>query len=116
MLHQTRVKGADVVSGRTLRDNADAEVREAKKILPLLAEAVKCKILHPPKDGEYSQVDPFVSGKLREDLLDFLIARMYHWKHFNGPSGMSTLYSGPSPPSTPEPVKQRTSPRRKKTT
>ena len=49
----------------------------------MVPEAVKFGILYPPKDGEYD----YRTGKTREDLYLFLVFRMYHWKHFNGPSG-----------------------------
>ena len=83
-LSQTRLQGAgELLTGRTLLSYANAEIREAKKIVSLVPEAVKEKILEPPVDGEYN----YASGKKEEDLIHFIRVRMKNWDVYNGPSG-----------------------------
>eukprot|EP00956_Cyclotella_meneghiniana_P032148 scaffold87013_cov49-Cyclotella_meneghiniana.AAC.2 len=68
-----------VLTGRTLRSYAIDAVREAKKMLSLMDEAVKAKIV-TKVDGEYE----YYSGKTIDDVIEFILFRMYNWKHFNG--------------------------------
>jgi hypothetical protein len=72
-----------LLTGRCVFDYAQAEHRGAKKILSLVSEAVKEKILEKPVDGEYS----YASGKSVQDLIHFIRLRMRNWNVFNGPSG-----------------------------
>lgn len=72
-------RGNLLMSGRTIRNYAQETIKEAKKMLSLLDEAVTSKILKKV-DGEYE----FDSGKGMVDLVEFIFHRMYHWKHYNG--------------------------------
>ena len=78
-LENTYATNAGRVSGRTIRTWAIACICEAKKMLTLVDEAVKEKILQREED-EYE----YRSGKNESDFINFLLYRMYHWKVFNG--------------------------------
>ena len=78
-LENTSATKAGRVSGRTIRTWAIACICEAKKMLTLVDEAVKEKILQREED-EYE----YCSGKNESDFIHFLLYRMYHWKVFNG--------------------------------
>ena len=80
------------VSGRTIRLNASLAIKECKKMMSLVDEAVKEKIL--VKCGsEYE----YHSGKNEEDMINFVLYRMFNWKEFNGPSG-ATVSTGEDSP------------------
>ena len=80
-----------LLSGRTARTYALDITRESKKMLTLMGEAVKEKIL--VKDGdEYI----YFSGKNQRDFVDFILFRMYNWKYFNGPSGAGMVSTNPT--------------------
>lgn len=72
-------------SGRTIRNAAVATIREAKKMLSLVDEAVTASIL-AKVGGEIE----YRSGKTEVDFVNFLLYRMYNWKLFNGASGEAT--------------------------
>ncbi len=84
------------LTGRTLLKKATDEIKGAKKIVSLVPEAVKEKILADQVNGEYS----YASGKSEEDLIYFLRMRMYNWHLYNGPSGVAN-----DKPSTPDAAK-----------
>ena len=78
----TLKEGGARISGRTIRNNAQACTKGAKKMLTLVDEAVKESILE--KQGtEYT----YHSGKRESDFIEFILYRMYHWNKFNGKSG-----------------------------
>ena len=82
ILERTFVNREGRVSGRTIRGWALICIRESKKMLTLIDEAVKEKILVREGD-EYG----YFSGKNESDFINFLCYRMYHWSFFNGASG-----------------------------
>ena len=82
ILERTFATRVGRVSGRTIRKWALTCICQATKMLTLVDEAVKEKILERQGD-EYG----YMSGKNESDFVDFLCYRMYHWKVFNGASG-----------------------------
>jgi len=76
LLERTHSNKPNLMTGRGLRNQADKCAREAKKMISLMPEAVKAKILEPPVNGEYSS---YASGKNEDDLLEFLKFCMYNW-------------------------------------
>jgi len=73
-----------LLTGRNILKYSQNNNREAKKILSLVPEAVKAKILERPVDGEYA----YASGKNVGDLIHFIRLRMKNWDVFNGPTGV----------------------------
>ena len=103
ILRATYLKeGSGLCSARTLLKWAGDELRGFKKIMTLMPEAEKAKIISKDNTGEFD----YCSGKTRTDLYQFLLASMQHWDYYNGPSGMNPptmLPDGPSgmnPPTT----------------
>lgn len=70
------------LSGRTILTMAKSTVREAKKMVTQMSEAVNMNILEI-RDGEYY----YHSGKNQDDFEHFICFRMYNWKKIYGPSG-----------------------------
>jgi hypothetical protein len=68
-----------LLSGSTIRTFSLETIREAKKMLSLMDEAVKSKILKKV-DGEYE----FDSGKGMSDFIDFIFYQMFNWQYYNG--------------------------------
>jgi len=87
-----------LLTGRNILKYSQNNNREAKKILSLVPEAVKAKILERPVDGEYA----YASGKNVGDLIHFLRLRMKNWDVFNGPTGATIVNdkSNDNPPHT----------------
>ena len=69
-------------SGRAIRNAAVATIRESKKMLSLIDEAVTASIL-VKAGGEIE----YRSGKTEVDFVNFLLYHMYNWRLFNGASG-----------------------------
>ena len=81
------------MTGRTLLSRAKDENKGAKKIVSLVKEAVKEKILEEQVKGEYT----YASGKKEADLIHFLRVRMKNWDLYNGPSGKVNNQQPPTP-------------------
>lgn len=77
--HLQTSRGNNLMSGRTIRNYAREGLSEARKMISLIDEAVGKKILK--KVGEEYEFD---SGKTESDLNDFILYRMFNWKHYNG--------------------------------
>ena len=78
-LMKTYKNSSTPLSGRTGCSYAKEVTREAKKMLSLVNEAVREKIII--KDSvEYG----YYSGKNQGDFIDFILFRMYNWKKLHG--------------------------------
>lgn len=80
MLTHTYVGPSPLLSGRTIFNYGKQVIAESKKILSLMDEAVKAKIINKVDKDEYE----YSSGKKILDIYDFILFRMYHWSTFNG--------------------------------
>lgn len=82
ILKRTYMSEPGELSGRTIMTMAKTALREAKKMVSQMNEAVNLGIVEI-KDGEYN----FNSGKNEDDLDNFVCFRMFNWKQIYGPSG-----------------------------
>lgn len=82
-------RGGLLMSGRTIKKYAKDAVAQSKKMMSLLDEAVKNKILDKVED-EYT----YHSGKAEADLHDFILYHMYNWKAFNGATTLTDADDG----------------------
>jgi len=82
VLSNTYAHQDGVLTGRTLKGYARDAIRDAKKILSLMPHAVKDNVVVKVGD-EYD----YCSGKNENDLVDYLLLRIYNWDKLFGATG-----------------------------